>query len=63
VRAQASAHGSSVAADLSGPAADGSVGVQWHSPQRRIAPGQSVVFYDRHDRRVLGGGIAARLER
>jgi len=63
VRVQASAHGSSVAADLNGPAADGSVSVEWHSPQRRIAPGQSVVFYDRHDRRVLGGGIAARLER
>ena len=28
-------------------------------PQRRVAPGQSVVFYDPADRFVLGGGIAA----
>ena len=33
--------------------------VDWHEPQRRIAPGQSVVFYDETDRRVLGGGICA----
>jgi tRNA-uridine 2-sulfurtransferase len=30
----------------------------WDEPQRRIAPGQSVVFYDLDDARVLGGGIA-----
>ena len=29
-------------------------------PQRRVAPGQSVVFYDVADRCVLGGGLAAR---
>ncbi len=62
VRVQASAHGASVAAELSAPTAEGSVSVHWQSPQRRIAPGQSVVFYDGDDRRVLGGGIAARLE-
>ena len=27
-------------------------------PQRRVAPGQSVVFYDPSNRYVLGGGIA-----
>jgi len=32
--------------------------VVWDEPQRRIAPGQSVVFYDLGDARVLGGGIA-----
>ena len=30
----------------------------WHEPQRRVAPGQSVVFYDVEDRTVLGGGTA-----
>jgi tRNA-uridine 2-sulfurtransferase len=33
------------------------VDVRWHEPQRRIAPGQSVVFYDLADVSVLGGGI------
>ncbi len=32
--------------------------VHWRNPQRRVAPGQSVVFFDRTDRYVLGGGIA-----
>jgi tRNA-specific 2-thiouridylase len=59
VRVQSSAHGASVPAQLSDAADDGSVVVTWHVPQRRIAPGQSVVFYDTHDRRVLGGGIAS----
>ena len=36
------------------------VAVAWRTPQRRIAPGQSVVFYDPTDTRVLGGGIAVR---
>ncbi len=31
--------------------------VRWDEPQRRVAPGQSVVAYDRADARVLGGGI------
>ena len=31
--------------------------VLWQEPQQRVAPGQSVVFYDRDE--VLGGGIAA----
>ncbi len=35
-------------------------GVRWHEPQRRVAPGQSVVMYDVSDTRVLGGGIAQR---
>ena len=36
---------------------DESITVTWAEPQRRIAPGQSVVFYDATDTRVLGGGI------
>lgn len=56
VLVQASAHGATQAADIE--IDDGSVGVRWHRPQRRIAPGQSIVFYDRTDTMVLGGGIA-----
>ena len=37
---------------------DARVDVCWLAPQRRVAVGQSVVFYDRSDRYVLGGGIA-----
>lgn len=33
-------------------------GVRWAEPQRRVAPGQSVVFYDLADERVLGAGTA-----
>jgi tRNA-specific 2-thiouridylase len=58
VLVQTSAHGRAVPATLE-PAAGGSVAVTWLEPQRRIAPGQSVVFYDRTDTRVLGGGICA----
>jgi len=57
-RVQSSAHGASVPADVSSADHGGSVVVTWRVPQRRIAPGQSVVFYDTDDRRVLGGGIA-----
>ena len=55
---QSSAHGDTRAAELE--ADGGSVRLVWREPQRRIAPGQSVVFYDRTDARVLGGGTAAR---
>ncbi|MAT06953.1 MAG: tRNA 2-thiouridine(34) synthase MnmA [Acidimicrobiaceae bacterium] len=68
VLVQASAHGATQRATLSGASpvdvdvddVDGAVNVDvvWHTPQRRIAPGQSVVFYDAADTRVLGGGIA-----
>ena len=37
---------------------DGGLRVDWQTPQRRVAPGQSVVFYDLDDRCVHGGGIA-----
>jgi len=35
----------------------GDLAVGWQTPQRRVAPGQSVVFYDSGNERVLGGGI------
>jgi tRNA-specific 2-thiouridylase len=54
---QCSAHGEALPATL--VVAGAGVRVQWSSPQRRVAPGQSVVFYDPSDRFVLGGGIAA----
>jgi tRNA-specific 2-thiouridylase len=54
---QSSAHGPVRGAHL---VLDGSrATVHWHEPQRRVAPGQSVVFYDPTDRYVLGGGIAS----
>jgi tRNA-uridine 2-sulfurtransferase len=51
VEAQSSAHGRPVGATF-----DGRSAVAFDEPQRRVAPGQSVVLYDGD--RVLGGGIA-----
>ncbi|MCY3926091.1 MAG: tRNA 2-thiouridine(34) synthase MnmA [bacterium] len=51
VLAQTSAHGPPRPATLEGGT------VRWRSPNRRVAPGQSVVFYEGLE--VLGGGIAA----
>ena len=48
---QTSAHGTARPATLDGEQ------VCWRSPQQRVAPGQSVVFYEGPE--VLGGGIAA----
>jgi tRNA-specific 2-thiouridylase len=64
VLVQSSAHGATRAATLERPTDDASDGdptamrVRWDQPQRRVAPGQSVVFYDLTDTRVLGGGVA-----
>lgn len=64
VLVQCSAHGAPVPATLE---VDGDARrdhdpmlVRWQEPQRRVAPGQSVVFYDVDDRCVLGGGLAGR---
>jgi tRNA-uridine 2-sulfurtransferase len=58
VRVQTSAHGESRPARLE---LDGERGaVHWSAPQRRVAPGQSVVFYDPTDNYVLGGALATR---
>jgi len=65
VTAQVSAHGEPLEVDAvevhlsrtdgSAAAVDGSIRVVWARPQRRIAPGQSIVLYDGDC--VLGGGI------
>lgn len=72
VMAQCSAHGRAAPAALSlQPASDGhddsdgpSVALRWHEPQRRVAPGQSVVLYrslesvdGQQSSVVVGGGI------
>lgn len=36
------------------------VRVRWDEPERRVSPGQSVVFYATDDDRVIGGGVAVR---
>jgi tRNA-uridine 2-sulfurtransferase len=58
VLVQSSAHGATDRArlELGGGA---TARVRWDEPRRRIARGQSVVFYDADDQRVLGGGVAA----
>ncbi len=57
VLVQTSAHGTPRQATVELTSAG--LRVDWHEPQRRVAPGQSVVLYDVDDRCVLGGGIAA----
>jgi tRNA-specific 2-thiouridylase len=54
VLVQCSAHGPAPTARGAPPGTG-----EWVRPQRRVAPGQSVVFYDPTDRFVLGGGTAA----
>ncbi len=56
VLVQCSAHGATSAATLE-VSANG-VTVRWAQPQRRVSPGQTVVFYEATDTFVLGGGIA-----
>ena len=55
VLAQCSAHGEAAAADVEATGAD-TARLRWHQPRRRVAPGQSVVLYDRDQ--VVGGGAA-----
>ncbi|MEZ5257610.1 MAG: tRNA 2-thiouridine(34) synthase MnmA [Ilumatobacteraceae bacterium] len=52
VLVQCSAHGRTSLAEL------GDGVVRWAEPQRRVSAGQSLVFYDLADERVLGGGLA-----
>ena len=56
VLVQVSAHGTPLAA--SAQATQHGITLRWAHPQRKVAPGQSVVLYDLADERVLGGGIA-----
>ena len=51
---QCSAHGRVLEADVS-VVGDRDVSIRWVQPQRRIAPGQSVVLYEGDE--VVGGGI------
>ncbi len=57
VMVQTSAHGETRPA-LVEAVSDDDVLLRWREPQRRTAPGQSVVLYDASDRAVLAGGIA-----
>jgi tRNA-uridine 2-sulfurtransferase len=59
VRVQTSAHGATATATIELASDTRTAELTWDVPQRRVAPGQSVVFYDTADRMVLGGGIAA----
>ncbi len=52
LRAQTSAHGAAAVATFTGGA------VSWEAPAQRIAPGQTVAFYDLADVNVLGAGVA-----
>jgi tRNA U34 2-thiouridine synthase MnmA/TrmU len=54
VLVQASAHGATAPAEV-----DPNGVVRWEQPQRTVAPGQSLAFYDSTDTIVLGGGIVA----
>ncbi|MBI4884885.1 MAG: tRNA 2-thiouridine(34) synthase MnmA [Actinobacteria bacterium] len=61
VSVQCSAHGVADSAELTCRDANevgAAVAVRWAEPKRRVAPGQSVVFYDDSNTYVLGGGIA-----
>ena len=53
VLAQCSAHGEPRPARLEGEV------LTWSSPQRRVAPGQSIAFYAVDDEQLLGGATAA----
>ena len=55
VLVQGSAHGERSAARIE--RTEGGYRMVWARPNRRIAPGQTVVFYDANDDVVLGGGI------
>ncbi len=55
VLVQGSAHGERSAAQL--VRTDTGYALRWVRPTRRIAPGQTVVFYDQSDMYVMGGAI------
>ena len=59
VLVQGSAHGARAEA-CAVSLADGELVLEWTRRQRRIAPGQSVVFYDLSDTFVVGGGVVSR---
>jgi tRNA-specific 2-thiouridylase len=57
VLVQCSAHGAVREATIHGDV------VRWDRPQRRVAPGQTVVVYDASNERVLGGAIVSTPQR
>ena len=57
---QCSAHGAPRSAEIELMDAD-SVVVRWSTPERRVSPGQSAVFYDSNGEFVLGGGVVRSL--
>jgi tRNA-specific 2-thiouridylase len=57
VLVQCSAHGAPAPAVVE--VGESGARVIWDEPQRRVAPGQSVVFYDQTDTYVLGGATAS----
>lgn len=57
VLVQSSAHGVATPATVE-ILSDRSLRIHWNEPQRRIAPGQSVVLYNTINSYVLAGGIA-----
>ena len=57
VDVQVSAHGDTAAATVEPLGRDGAV-ARWSAPHRRVAPGQSVVFYNGD--LVVGAGVASR---
>ena len=56
VRVQCSAHGRAASATVAGAV------VRWREPQRRVAPGQSIVLYDTADEVVVGGANFLRMK-
>ena len=57
---QCSAHGEPRAGSIRVNGVDGNlVEVVWDEPQRRVSPGQSLVFYDRDGGWVVGGATTA----
>lgn len=60
VLVQVSAHGAPQPASIRLDEGGGAAVVRWAESQRRVAPGQTAVFYDLADRSVLGGGVVTR---
>ncbi len=59
VLVQCSAHGAARPATVEADGRGGAL-VRWRAPERRVAPGQSVVVYDAADTVALGAGTARR---
>ena len=58
VHVQSSAHGEAARASVVVGAGDTAV-VEWSGSHRLVSPGQTAVFFDLDDQRVVGGGVVA----